>query len=455
MATTIPVPAAPARQWNTLQMLKAGRAGLLACVVLLLLAILVGIGVHRDAMKTVGQDAAPSIIAAQHIKSALADMDVQAVDELLLPDAASGAARAYEARHEEAAKALIAAAENITYGASERTPIQTLQIGLGTYERLIQKARDYHEARRPDATEAYGEAAQLLDEHLLPAADALDQANHDVLERTYSRQSTSSFAARAFVLLVTLLTLAGIVIVQIFLSRRMRRSFNPLLVLSTLLILGLSVWALVGMSEEQSDLKVAKEDAFSSIHALWRARALAYEAKSDESRSLYDPAHAALDQALFVQHADALARLPPTETATELVAQLGSGSHVRGLSGYLADELNNTTFYGERGAALTTFDDFEKYVHTADEVNQLARAGQARQAMAIALGTAPEASEGAFGRFDTSLDATLSINQNAFEGAVQSGLATLHAAEIKASLTAVLIAVLVFLGFAPRIREYE
>lgn len=458
MATMIPVPAAPApaRAWNTLHMLKAGRAAVLACLALLLVAILVGVGVHRAAMKTVGKDAAPSIIAAQHIKYALANMDVDAVDELLLPpEDAAGTFRAYEAKRVEAAQALIAAAENITYGESERRPIQTLEVGMGTYERLIQKLRDDHEARRPEAVQDYRDAAKLLDGTLLPAADALDQANHDVLERTYSRQATTSFAARAFVLLTALLALAAMVIVQLFLSRRTRRTFNPLLLLATLLLLGLTVWALAAMGEEQSDLRLAKEDAFTSIHALWRTRELAYEAKSDESRLLYDPARAGFDQSYFLQKVASVAELPPSQTATQVGAQLGSGGHVHGFSGYLADELNNTTFSGEREAALRTFADFENYVSTETEVDRLERNGQVKQALETCLGPGPAQSEGAFALFDASLEKTLSINQTAFDESVQSGLAALQFADLEAIVIAALIAVLIFLGFSPRIREYE
>jgi len=137
--------AAPVQQWNTLQILQGSRAALIALDVLLLIAAIAGARVHRDAMKTVGKDSAPSIIAAQHIKSALADLDADAANELLgAPGAMSDAVKAYEARRVEAAEALIAAAENITYGESERTPIQSLQVGMGTYERLIQRARDLH-----------------------------------------------------------------------------------------------------------------------------------------------------------------------------------------------------------------------------------------------------------------------------------------------------------------------
>jgi hypothetical protein len=79
--TALPVvPAGPGPmktrpRWNTPQILKASRTAIVALMALLLIAVMVGTTVHRDAMKTVGKDAAPSIIAAQHIKSALASGD--------------------------------------------------------------------------------------------------------------------------------------------------------------------------------------------------------------------------------------------------------------------------------------------------------------------------------------------------------------------------------------------
>src|SRR5215831_13547473 len=121
MASTLMRPApAPEARWNTLQKLKASRAVLIAVDALLLIAGIPAARVHRDAMKTVGKDSAPSIIAAQHIKSALADMDASAVNELLRPPGtAPEAVRAYESRREEAVKTLTTAAENIAYGDSE------------------------------------------------------------------------------------------------------------------------------------------------------------------------------------------------------------------------------------------------------------------------------------------------------------------------------------------------
>jgi hypothetical protein len=271
-------------KWNTLRVLKLSRAAVLTLDLLLLLAVVLGARVHRGAMQTVGKDSAPSIIAAQHIKSALADMDANAANELLGPSGTmQDAVAAYESRRVEASKALIAAAENITYGDSERKPILALQLGLGSYERLIQKARDGHESGSSGtAVAAYLDAAALMDGVLLPAADALDQANNQVLEHTYESQSSRSVAARVFVLIAGVLALLALAAVQLLLSDRMHRTFNPALLCATLFTLVLTVYAWQAMERERHQLKVAKEDAFTSIHALWRARAIAYQANGDQ-----------------------------------------------------------------------------------------------------------------------------------------------------------------------------
>jgi hypothetical protein len=457
MATTLTRPAAaPTPRWNTLQILKASRGGLLALDALLLIAAIAGTGVHRDAMKTVGKDSAPSIIAAQHIKSALADMDADAANELLgAPGTMAEAVKAYEGRRVEAAKALIAAAENITYGESERTPIQALQVGMGTYERVVQRARDLHERGDAEFVAAYRDAAKLMDETLLPAADALDKANNEVLERAYQGQSGKSAAVRGFFVLAGLLLVGALVAIQIFLTKRTRRTLNPLLVAATLLVAGSVEYTMGAMGTERRQLKVAKEDAFTSIHALWRARAVAYWANSDESRYLLDPAHAAEHERHFFAKSEALAKLPLGMKLQDIGTAERNGIHVEAFSGYLADELNNITFAGEREAAVDTLLRFEDYLGVDRQIRQLEQGGKHREAVDLCIGTKEGQSNWAFDRYDKALGATLDINQGAFDEAVQQGLSTLVGLEIKVSAMAAAIAVLAFLGLAARIREYE
>jgi hypothetical protein len=449
-------PAAAGPRWNTLQILKINRAGLIALDALLLIAVITGTRVHRNAMQTVGKDSAPSIIAAQHIKSALADMDADAVNELLgAPGAMGESVKAYESRRVEASKALITAAENITYGDSERVPIQTLQVGIGTYERLVQRARDQHERGDAKFVAAYGDAAKLMDDTLLPAADALDKANNEVLERGYEGQSAYSIAAQTFLVISGLLLLGVLVAVQMFLTRRTRRTFNRLLVVATLVVAGTAQYAMSALGEERHQLKIAKEDAFTSIHALWRARAVSYWANSDESRYLLDPSHATDHENDFFKKAGALATLPRTTTLGDIANAERGGVHVDGFSGYLADELNNITFPGEREAAVDTLLRFEEYLAVDTQIRKFERGNKHADAVELCIGTKAGQSNWAFDRFDKALGATLDINQSAFDAAVAEGFSALSGMEIKASVLAVVIAVLIFLGLAARIKEYE
>src|SRR5215471_12750868 len=110
-------------RWTTPQLLK-GSLGLIWGLSLVLLSTtLLGIAEQRQAMQTIGKDTAPSIIAAQHILAGLADMDANAANEFLdQPGQNQEVVKAYEARRQEVIHALLAAAENITYGDAERIP---------------------------------------------------------------------------------------------------------------------------------------------------------------------------------------------------------------------------------------------------------------------------------------------------------------------------------------------
>ena len=239
------------------------------------------------------------------------------------------------------------AAKNITYD-TEEAPIESLQTTTGTYERLAQEARDFEDAARKtgdykdagnsdttatyytDMSNRYYRAAGIImDGTILPAADDLDKANNDVLEREYEHQSSLSLVARVFVALLGLVALAALCMAQLFLSRRTRRTINPALLAATVLTLGLEIYSFHGMTSEAHDLHVAREDAFTSVHALWQARALAFSANGSESRYLLDPQHAGEYEAEFRTRKNAV-------------------------SGLLADELRNITFPGEREAADRT-----------------------------------------------------------------------------------------------------
>ena len=471
MATSLTTPVAPATRgipMDTYRLLKLSRTALLGLEAVLLLAVILGAQVHREGMQTVGKDAAPSIIAAQHIKAALADMDADEANILLAPgNTANSATAGAMQRREEADEFILIAGGNITYDA-ERAPIHTLQVTDGFYNRLAQQTEDLHDAGDPRDVDYYRALASLMDNSLLPATDALDQANNDQLQRTYRHQVTTSGLTTALVAIAGLLTLAALLWIQFFLSRQTRRTFNPALLLATVATLLLLAYSVSALLTEQHQLKVAKEDSFESIHALWQARAIAYQANAEESRYLLDTRDKDDHGRTFLHEAGEIAKLPPGTSLQDLLAKEAQGQKVEGFTGYLADELNNITFPGEREAAVRTLAAFEEYIKVDANLRHLEETGQHQAAIDLCVGSAAGQSDWAFAQFDEALGETLRINQEQFDKAVEAGLASVGALggrlsvseigstlEFKALILTTLAAIFVMLGFAPRIKEYE
>jgi hypothetical protein len=415
--------------WNSLDRLKASLVFIILADLLFLAALFVGESKHHSLLQTIGKDAAPSIIAAQHIKVAIADMDAEAVDELLAkPGEAKAATDEYNARREEAAGELITAAQNITYGDAERTPIKTLQIGLGEYETAIQRARDFHERNDPQAISIYRQASKILDGKLLSAADALDKANGDVLEETFDSDRTSATETRIAIVWAGIVLVALLAKTQWDLVRKVHRLINPGLLAAFILALGLTFYSAAHLSRAAEDLRIAKQDAFTSIHALWQARALAYTERAQESRYLFQ-ADSALDEASFRENA-------------------------KNVDKFLASEMSNITFSGERDAATETVDTWRTYLAIDSQIKQLKNNGNNLAAIQLYLGKKSGQSNFQFARFDDALMRTEKINHDAFDNSVASGFAQLDKFKLIASVCAAAIAVFSAIGLLVRIREY-
>jgi hypothetical protein len=483
MATSLATTAPPAIKLDTYRLLKLSRLVLLSLCGLLFLAILLAAQVHRDAMQTVGLDTVPSIIAAQHIKAALADMDADEANVLLAPpNTANSATKDLMRRRDEADRELLKASGNVTYDA-ERAPIETLQVTGGFYNRLAQEAEDLHDFGPPDVSSPdphdvhtppdvnyYQALAILMDRRLLPAAEDLDHASNVELQRTYSHQTITSNLTTALVAVVGLATLAALLWMQVFLSNRTHRTFNLPLLLATMVALFLFLSSFSAFVTEQHELKVAKEDSFESIHALWQARAVAYQANAEESRFLLDPRFKSDANEDFFLESAKLAKLPPGMSVQDLLAMESRGQKVEGFTGYLADELNNITFPGEREVAVKTLAAFASYLSVDAEIRRLENSGPEhhQDAVNLCVGSAAGQSHWAFAQFDSALGETLRINQEQFDRAVKAGLSSVgtlngrvtireiaHTMEFKAFAWAVVIAALIAAGLAPRIKEYE
>jgi hypothetical protein len=403
----------------------------------------------RHAMKTIGKDAAPSIVAAQEIGSALADLDANAANYLIgTASHRADAMRTYENRRVQATARLVDAAQNITYGDAERVPIHTMIEELGRYFELFAEARYRHDiGDDKGALDAYRNATALMHTKILAASNALDRANKTYMDDTYAEQRRASEGAEGLALGLGGALLTSLIAAQFFILKRMRRVVNPPLALATVLAFGFMVYLVNAFGDARDDLKVAKEDAFESVHALWRARAIAYDANGDESRYLLDHANAAQHEATFDARVRDLTNAP-TMSAWRATA---AGS----FKGLFADELNNITFAGERSAAEKMVASFAEYYDIDRRIRSLERAGNHAAAVELCIGSLSTESNAAFERFDDALMRTLKINRDALDAVLDKGDGALSRAEWIDPVVAVGIALLTWLGLRARIREYD
>lgn len=134
---------------------------------------------HEHAVRTVGIDAAPSVIAAHEIKIGFEAMDQAVATELLYPvggDDGREAADAFRNGRQNVAKQLVTAAKNITYGSAEQTPIENIQDGFGDYLMQVQTVRDLHNAGKDaQAIAAYRAVVRVLQTQLLPLTGSIKQ----------------------------------------------------------------------------------------------------------------------------------------------------------------------------------------------------------------------------------------------------------------------------------------
>ena len=469
MTTIKKTPTKATKKLTTPQIIRGGLYIVWGAGLLSLITTIAGVQEQRNAIKTVGKDTTPSVITAQRLKDGMAGMDAFAASEFLVPSSNTQSSflepvekdkdgttiQSYNERYRATTERLIAAANNITYN-EEREPIQTMQLAIGDYLTKIQQARDAHVRRDQAGTlSAYLTAAEVLDTTLLPAADRLTQANVKVLNRTYEEQKFGSARSLFLIAIVTLGLIAILVMLQLFLSRRTRRTLNPFLLSATAIAILFLAHTIGSLLSASNHLKVAKEDAFDSMYSLRQARALTYGANADESRYLLDAKNAATHEQAFFAKMNQIAAPPNGQTLEQIMLLAQQKTKLVGLTGFLGDELSNITFPGEREAAIENLSALSNYLKIDQQIRQLQQSGKYREAIALCIGTNPGESNWAFNEFRRTNQKAYDVNDNAFKAAIAQGDQDLAGFEVKSAIAITLIALLTLLGVMPRLKEYS
>ncbi|MGW0664472.1 hypothetical protein [Streptodolium elevatio] len=323
----------PRRRSSVPTRLRAATGVVLALVAGLLAALVVGVAAARDNLHTIGSGTAPQAATAADLYYALADMDAQVANVLLIGhDEQIGNKQSALRQLRQDRAAVTAALQTLLDRgldlAGEGTA-RRLLADLATYDALTAQARFADDlvlerpvARPPaNATGFYLSATALMHQDLLPAADLLGRtAENGLADSADDGRSTARAAALAIVAFGGAAVLA-LLVVQVRITRRFRRVFNPFLVAATVLVAVLTGLGASLLLDHGDRVRDAKAEAFDPFAALARTRAVASDANADESRYLMLPERAGHYRAQFNEKA---ALLVPTSTEPGLAARLAA-----------------------------------------------------------------------------------------------------------------------------------
>ncbi|RAG87055.1 hypothetical protein DN069_03625 [Streptacidiphilus pinicola] len=428
----------------------------------------------QSAWSTIGDQQAPQVVDAAGLYQALTDLDGQSANLIMfgadgsLAGQRTAALSAYTADRTTADRDLQRATLDAAGNANVQHALQDVLDGMGRYQDLDGRALALNDAAHrpaghpdPSAVADYRQATDLMRTTLLPAADRLVQANNDAYNHTYDTERSVLGTALWWTVALGVALLAALIGLQIWLAGRFRRLVNPALAAATLLVVvftGLagSMWA-----DEREHLRYARRDAFDSVVALSRARAVAYDANADESRYLLDPGRAAQYQDAFETESQQILTLSgasissyDTALAAAVTAYRADHADVR-FGGFYGTEFHNITFTGERAAAEQTLAAYQVYERDDRTIRALADSGKLDQAIAFGTSYAPGASNAAFAEHDSALQKLIGINSSAYDQGVKDGRGELSS-RIPLLIAAIGLALLLCLvGVRPRLAEFR
>lgn len=424
---------------------------------------------------TITGSQAPQVLDASALYQALTDQDAQTANILVdgadpaLAGNRTTALAQYTTDRTNADRALQQATLSAAGNNAVQSALAAVLDGMGDYDGLAARALALNDraaaaAGHPDPTALaeYRQATDLMQNTLLPAADRLLQADNAAYNNSYNAQRSDLTSAEVWTAVLGTLLLLSLLGLQGWLLRRYRRIVNPPLAAATLLTLLVVGAALTVFPAERTQLHTARRDAFDSVVALDRARAISYDANADESRYMLDQGRRAQYQQSFFTDSQELADLPLATSVFSYDAPLQSAIDAYNhnhqdveFGGFFGTEFHNITFPGERAGAEATLDTYQKYELDDRHLRSLMADGQLDAAIAYNTSLAAGGSNADFGLYDQALTKLIGINDTAYVNAAHSGASELSDRVPLMAGGSLAVILLCLLGVRPRLAEYR
>ncbi|MEJ3744917.1 hypothetical protein WEI85_16670 [Actinomycetes bacterium KLBMP 9797] len=442
------------RGWRTPGRLVA--AGAVAIVVLFapFAALAVGTGRADTALRVIGRDAGPQVLATADLYFALSDADAQVANLLAMGgerDQARAATLArYEQRRVEIGAALLQAHRLAGDSSAEQRTIASILDGYLRFERLAGRALLLAEQAGypsgvppPRVLAVYREATDLMSYQVLPQAYNLTLENGTTVRRTHDDARAAILAARVAVAAGGAAAVGCLVWLQLYLARRFRRLVNPALLAATVIVLVHAVTGVVVLTGQADGLRVATRDGFDPVLSLARGRAVSNSLHADQVRYLIDPQRADTYAQIYLDKAQSLVYAEAGSLDAYYAAMAGAPQAV-GLLGAPAAR----TADGTAGDTLAAYERLQR-------ADRDLRALVARGATGAAVESWFGPTGTAFRSYDAALVQLTGRYRAVFEGAVADGEDTMDDLWFWPAVIIMVAVALVVAGVRPRLAEYR
>jgi hypothetical protein len=370
----------------------------------------------------------PLLVQAVTLYTKLSDANATATATFATGGPESPAARAhYLADLRSASDALVRLTRETGRSAEADNQVRTIAEQLPIYAGLIEAARANNREGHPVGAAYLRAASERLTKKILPAADGLYSTEARQLTNHYG--TGTGTGALVVLIAAVLIALAVLLLAQRFVTHISRRTFNVLMVAGTIVLAGVSIWAVVGLVNEQNSLSAARR-ASDSVEVLSATSVLLSRAQSDQSLTLVNRGSDQMDPLDFKQ----------------VMARLG------GASGLVADVSRRARAAGDPASADALSDGFRLYQALNAQITGYE--GQGLTATAIATATGPRATAVTTG-LNTELNGQIDSAQRRFTDAASTATSSLSGLDIAIPLLTAVAAILAVLGLRARLQEYR
>lgn len=369
-------------------------------------------------------------VAAQRLYRALSDADATAASAFLTGGVEPVALRErYQADIADAAAALAIVSGGGAGGAEGAGAAARIAAQLPVYTGLVETARVYNRQGVPVGGAYLREASGVMRERLLPAAQALYKAVSDELDE--ARGDAGAFPW--FAVALGMLTIAALVVVQRYLTRRTNRVFNVGLVAATVAAVAVLLWLGVSALVTAGRLEASQDRGSEEVARLADARIAALQARADESLTLVARGNGKVFEDDYDKMMDRLAG--DKRDGGLLVAGDADGPTRDFLTAALNEARNWDSAHGK--------------------VRQLDNDGQYDQAVTTSVGTEQDSTASIANRLDKQLSDAIDHNSDVFRQEVRGAGGSLSGADIGVGLLAALLVFGAAAGIQRRLAEYR